>query len=97
MRHEGMTAFDVSALVVAFFGFIGNLETASGNAVVNHHITVNPRIVSLYNKLTGFKSDVIGSLDHHGFDAPEVPADRVWLVFKPDTIVIFGHAAVLRI
>lgn len=30
MRHEGMPALNVSALVVAFFGFIGNLEAASG-------------------------------------------------------------------
>lgn len=30
MRHEGMPALDVSTLVVAFFGFIGNLGAASG-------------------------------------------------------------------
>ena len=28
MRHEGMPALDINALVVAFFGFIGNLEAA---------------------------------------------------------------------
>ena len=41
MRHEGMPAFDVSALVVAFFGFVGNLEAASGMCRLSAHRTIH--------------------------------------------------------
>jgi hypothetical protein len=41
MRHEGMPALDVSALVVAFFGFIGNLEAASGMFSLPTHRTIH--------------------------------------------------------
>lgn len=97
MRYAGMPALNISILVVAFFRFVRNQEATSGSAAVNRHITVNPRIISLNNKLTGFKSDVISCLDHHGFDAPDMPAARGGLVFKAAAIVIFGHAAILRI
>ncbi|MNI58994.1 hypothetical protein D3C73_1141310 [compost metagenome] len=30
MRHEGMPALDVGALVVAFFSFVGNLKATAG-------------------------------------------------------------------
>jgi hypothetical protein len=41
MRHEGMPALNVSALVVAFFGFVGNLEAAAGMCSLSAHRTIH--------------------------------------------------------
>jgi hypothetical protein len=41
MRHERMPALDVGALVVTLFGFVGNLEAASGMCSLSAHRTIH--------------------------------------------------------
>ena len=41
MRYEGMPTFDVSALVVALFGFIGNLKATTCMCRLPAHRTIH--------------------------------------------------------
>lgn len=70
---------------------------ALGNATIDYHFAVNTRAVGLQHKLTGFQGDVVGSFNDHGFDSPDIPAPGSGFVFKPATVRVLNHVAVLRV
>ena len=67
---------------------------ALSDCAVDHHLAVDARSVGFHDKLGSFERDIIGRLDHHGFNTPDVPAPGGGFVLKPAPVRVLRHATV---